>query len=179
MSYIYLTSGTIDFMEKLSNKYLHQKMFILYGAEQALLLHESTKKTVFATPRKFEVIDQLNEIEQRGFFVLNHIPVSDEGREVFEHRLLNRPMDLVKEPGFIAYRLLRPIKSETYVILTQWTGPASYGAWKNSNSFEQAQWTKEDTPGIKKQNIFNAASYEATYSGVIQKKDKEGDVDSL
>lgn len=174
MSYIYFTSGTIDFMEKLLSKYSQEKMFILYSADNAVLLHESNKKkSLFATPRKFEVINQINEIEQRGYFILNYIPVTDEGREVFEHRLLERNWRFENEPGFIAYRLLRPIKSESYIVLTQWTGPASYETWKNSNTDIKALWTTEDTPGIRKQNIFDAASYVAVYSGVIKKKDNE------
>ncbi len=34
-------------------------MFILYGSDSTILLHETERKTVFATPRKFEVIDSV------------------------------------------------------------------------------------------------------------------------
>ena len=167
--FFFITSGTVDYMEKLRNKYSTENIFVLHGTGNSLLLHESeNKKSKFATPRKHEVIDQSNQIEQRGYFVLNHIPVSDEGRPIFEKRFLERSREIEKEPGFIAYRLLRPLDSDTYIVLTQWTGPNSYDAWKNSNSFINAHGQKQ--PGERRQNIFNAASYVTTYSGKLSEE---------
>ncbi|RUL47477.1 MULTISPECIES: antibiotic biosynthesis monooxygenase [Lysinibacillus] len=165
--YIYLTSGTPEFMEKVRKKHSKEKMFVLHGSGNSVLLHETEGKTVFATPRKFEVIDSVNALEQKGYFVLNNIPVSDEGRPIFEKRFLNRARTIEQEPGFIAFRLLRPIKSDTYIVLTQWTGPHSFEAWKNSKNFTDAHTKQDATPGVKKQNIFNAASYITTYSGKV------------
>lgn len=166
--FIYFTSGTPDFMEaKLKQHKSKGEMFVLHGPTNSVLLHETDGKTVFATPRKYEVIDQLNSIEQSGYFVLNNIPVTDEGRPVFEKRFLNRGQLMEKEPGFIAYRFLRPLNSETYIVLTQWTGPNSYETWKNSLSFQDAHSPSEEIPGVKKQNIFNASSYITTYSGKL------------
>ncbi|MCM3388622.1 antibiotic biosynthesis monooxygenase family protein [Ureibacillus chungkukjangi] len=167
--FIYLTSGTADYMEKLLKKYVpKEQMIVLHGSGNSVLLHETEGKTLFATPRKYEVIDSVNAIEQSGYFVFNNIPVADEGRPVFEKRFLSRSGTIEKEPGFIAYRLLRPIGSDTYVVLTQWTGPSSFEAWKNSRSFKEAH-SKPDhtTPGVQQQNIFNAASYVTTYSGKL------------
>lgn len=168
--YIYLTSGTPDYMEKLLKKYEKENMFILYGADSTILLHETERKTVFATPRKFEVIDSVNPIEQRGFFVFNNIPVSDEGRPIFEQRFVSRSREIEKMPGFLAFRLLRPIKSEIYIVLTQWENKQSFDAWKQSNAFANAHSGSEVQPGVKKQNIFNAASYVSTYSGKLPEK---------
>ncbi len=170
--YIYLTSGTADFMDNLRRKYLpKEKMIVLHGAGNSVLLHETEGKTVFSTPRKYEVIDSVNPIEQTGYFVFNNIPVSDEGRPVFEKRFLSRSRAIENEPGFIAYRLLRPLASDTYIVLTQWTGPSSFEAWKNSRAFKEAH-SKPDrtTPGVQQQNIFNASSYVTTYSGKISEE---------
>ncbi|HWL26254.1 MAG TPA: antibiotic biosynthesis monooxygenase [Ureibacillus sp.] len=169
--YVHLTSGTPDYMEKVLKKYEKENMFILYGTDSTVLLHETDrKKSVFATPRKFEVIDSVNEIEQRGFFVFNNIPVSDEGRPIFEQRFLNRSRDIEKMPGFIAFRLLRPIKSEIYIVLTQWANKKAFDTWKESNSFANAHSKPQPELGVKKQNIFNAASYVSTYSGKLPEK---------
>ncbi len=165
--FLYLTSGTPDFMEKVRKKHKKEDMVVLHGSGNSLLLHETEGKTKFATPRKFEVIDGINSIEQRGYFVLNNIPVTDEGRPIFEKRFLNRSSAFTDEPGFIAYRLLRPIKSDIYIVLTQWTGPHSFEAWKNSKKFIEAYSKQEAIPGVDKQNIFNAASYITTYSGKL------------
>ncbi|HWL13477.1 MAG TPA: antibiotic biosynthesis monooxygenase [Ureibacillus sp.] len=172
--FIYLTSGTADYMETIRKKYVQkEQMIILHGSGNAVLLHETEGKSLFATPRKYEVIDSVNEIEQSGYFVLNNIPVSDEGRPVFEKRFLSRSRAIENEPGFVAYRLLRPLASDTYIVLTQWTGPSSFEAWKNSKAFKEAH-SKPDrtTPGVQQQNIFNAASYVTTYSGKLA-EDKE------
>ncbi|SOC16853.1 heme-degrading monooxygenase HmoA [Ureibacillus xyleni] len=165
--FLYLTSGTPDFMEKVRKKHSKEHMIVLHGSGNSLLLHETERKTKFATPRKFEVIDQLNSLEQKGYFVLNNIPVTDEGRPIFEKIFLNRASAFTQEPGFIAYRLLRPIKSDIYIVLTQWTGPHSFEAWKNTKKFTEAYSKQDATPGVEKQNIFNAASYITTYSGKL------------
>ena len=172
--FIYLTSGTAEFMESLRKKHVpKQQMFILHGSGTAVLLHETEGKTVFSTPRKYEVIDSVGTIEQSGYFVFNNIPVVDEGRPIFEKRFLSRSKTLEKEPGFIAYRLLRPIGLDSYIVLTQWTGPNSFEVWKNSQSFKEAH-SKPDrtTPGVQQQNIFNAASYVTTYSGKLAKENQ-------
>lgn len=168
--YVYLTSGTADYLEKILKKYEKETMYILYGSESTVLLHESDLTTVFASPRKFEVIDSVNEIDQSGFFVFNNIPVSDEGRPIFEQRFLSRSRDIEKMPGFVAFRLLRPIKSETYIVLTQWENKRFFDEWKESSAFTKAHSKPQPEPGVQKQNIFNAASYVSTYSGKIPEK---------
>nr|WP_106780949.1 antibiotic biosynthesis monooxygenase [Lysinibacillus timonensis] len=167
---IYLTSGTPDYMEKLLKKHEKENMFILYSSDHTMLLHETDRKTIFATPRRFEVIDSVHAIEQKGFFVFNHIPVSDEGRPIFEQRFLKRSRDIENMPGFIAFRLLRPIKSDTYIVLTQWENKQSFDSWKQSKSFADAHARPQEQPGVKKQNIFNAASFITTYSGKLPEK---------
>lgn len=167
----YITSGTSDFMEKLITKFKKEAMYILYGIGETLLLHETEKKTVFQTPRKYEVIGKRNEIEQTGFFVLHHIPISDEGRPVFERYFLERIQGIEKKPGFIAFRLLRPKKSETYIFLSQWTSKNSYEVWVKSSPTMNALGS--ETVGVKKDNIFNAAIYTTTYSGVRPEKKDE------
>lgn len=84
--FIYLTSGTADYMEKLLKKYVpKEQMIVLHGSGNSVLLHETEGKTLFATPRKYEVIDSVNAIEQSGYFVFNNIPVADEGRPVLKN----------------------------------------------------------------------------------------------
>lgn len=168
--FLYITSGTPDYMEKLQIKYKKENMILLYGVSNALLLHETEGKTKFATPRKYEVVTGLHSIEQSGFFALHHIPVEDEAKPVFEQQLVKGLQFIGKEPGLISFRFLRPKKSDTYVILTQWIGRHSYEAWKNSRTFKELE--QSVIFGEKKQNIFDAASYINTYSG---KKNKSSE----
>ncbi|MDM5250198.1 MULTISPECIES: antibiotic biosynthesis monooxygenase [unclassified Lysinibacillus] len=162
--YIYLTSGTGDFLQQLKNKYPKEEMILIHGEGNSVLIHETEGKSVFATPRKFEVLDSVHNLEERGFFFFNNIPVTDEGRPVFEHRVLNRARAIEDEPGFVAFRLLRPLNSETYIVMTQWHGPHSFEAWKSSNAFTSAHTELEEPTGVNQQNIFSAASYVTTYS---------------
>ncbi len=171
--YIYLTSGTNEFMEQVKNKYPNEQMILIHGEGNSVLIHETEGKSVFSTPRKFEILDTVNELEERGFFVFNNIPVSDEGRPVFEHRFLNRARAIEDEPGFVAFRLLRPLNGDTYIVMTQWNGPHSFEAWKNSKAYKTAHAEREEPTGVRRQqNIFSAASYVSTYS-VTPKEENE------
>lgn len=170
--YIYLTSGTGDFLEQLKNKHPNEALILIHGEGNSVLIHETNGKSIFATPRKFEVLDSVNALEERGFFVFNNIPVTDEGRPVFEHRFLNRARAIEDEPGFVAFRLLRPLNSETYIVMTQWNGPHSFEAWKSSKTFASAHAERKESTGVNQQNIFSAASYVTTYSAA-PKEDNE------
>ncbi len=171
--YIYLTSGTGDFLEQVRKKHSNQEMILLHGEGNSVLIHETEGKSVFATPRKFEVLDSVNDLEERGFFVFNNIPVTDEGRPVFEHRFLKRAHAIEDEPGFLAFRLLRPLNSETYIVMTQWNGPHSFEAWKSSKAFTSAHAEREEPAGVRQQNIFSAASYITTYSVATKEENEE------
>lgn len=169
---IYITSGTGEFMEQVKNKYPDEHMILMHGEGNSVLIHETEGKSVFATPRKFEVLDSVNKLEERGFFVFNNIPVTDEGKPVFEHRFLNRARAIENEPGFVAFRLLRPLNGDTYIVLTQWNGPHSFEAWKSSKAYNTAHAQREEPTGVRQQNIFSAASYVTTYT-VVPKEDDE------
>lgn len=168
---LYMTTGTPQFMEKLHKKYEKEAMLILYGTNETLLVHETEGKTVFQTPRKYEVADGFQQLEQAGFFAFYHIPVSDEGMPVFEKNILARLSGMKEQTGLIAYRLLRPKKSETYIILLQWTDKRSFDIWKKYDPF--AQELENFTVGVKKDNIFHASTYITTYSGAKPKKEEE------
>ena len=74
---------------------------------------------------------------------MNNIPVTEEGRPLLEYRFKNRAGLIESEPGFIAIRVLRPIKSDTYVILTVWQKESDFLKWTNSKSFHQAHNKKQ------------------------------------
>ncbi|AYC30165.1 antibiotic biosynthesis monooxygenase family protein [Paenisporosarcina cavernae] len=161
---IYLTNGTPEFMKSLKQKNANEKMVVMYGEGNAVLLHETDGKTVFATPRKYEVIDSAGELSENGFFVFNNIPVTEEGRPIFEHRFTNRARAIEDEPGFIAIRVLRPLDSDTYIVVTEWTGPSSFEAWQSSSAYDKAHAKRGTEEGIdKKPNIFSSASYVTKY----------------
>ncbi|UQD51335.1 hypothetical protein C0971_04365 [Bacillus methanolicus] len=98
-----------------------------------------------------------------GFAVLNHIPVTDEGRPVFEYRFKNRSRTIENQPGFAAIRVLRPLSSNTYIILTLWENEQGFERWQKSKAFEKAHDKKETDAGVDKQKIFSGPSYITKY----------------
>ncbi|WP_332648568.1 antibiotic biosynthesis monooxygenase family protein [Lysinibacillus sp. 54212] len=161
---LYLTSGTPEFMEKLTRKHQNETMFLLHGQGNSVALHESNKKSVFATPRKFEVIDGEGSFEQRGFWAFHNVPVMDESRPLFENRIEQAIAPLKSNDALIAYRVLRPIKSEIYIVITQWAGPASFEVWTKSESFTNGLAPLLDSSSSPTQNLFNAKTYLSTYT---------------
>ncbi|MEK4030943.1 MULTISPECIES: antibiotic biosynthesis monooxygenase [Bacillaceae] len=162
--YIFITTGTYNFMKKLQEKHASEKILLMENAEGATLLHETNNKTVFQSPRKYEVIDTSGELADHGFVVCNNIPVTDEGRPIFEYRFKGRARAIENTPGFIAIRVLRPLDSDTYVILTQWQDRESFTNWKDSKEFKQAHEMKKPEAGVNEQpHIFSSPSYITTY----------------
>lgn len=167
--YMYMTTGTRDFMEKLKERYSDKRMILMHGGGQSLLVHETEAKSVFQTPRRYEVISSTGELKEEGYFVCNNIPVTDEGRPVFEHRFSSGNSKMGAQSGFIAFRLLRPLDSDTYIVLTEWEAASDFDRWKNSPAFKeshQSSDTKEFADNTT--HIFASASYVTTYVAKIE-----------
>jgi len=160
----YLTSGTPEYMERLIQKYPSQDMILLHGKGNSVVMHETEKKSVFATPRKFEVIDGRGKFEQHGFVAMQNIPVFDEARPVFENGVITGIKHLKEERLCIAYRVLRPVKEETYIIITQWTGPASFETWVQSSAFTGRLANLVDSTTSPTQNMFFAKTHTTTFT---------------
>ncbi|WP_316571167.1 antibiotic biosynthesis monooxygenase [Neobacillus sp. YIM B06451] len=157
---VYMTAGTYDFLEKLATKHAGEKMVLMSGEDGALLLHETGGKTVFASPRKYEVLEAVGVLGRPGLVVMNNIPVTDEGRPVFEYRFKNRAGKIENTPGFQAIRVLRPIKSNTYVILTAWDDELAFQRWKDSADFGKSHSQSKPEPGP---SIFSGQPYITKY----------------
>ncbi|WP_409304565.1 antibiotic biosynthesis monooxygenase family protein [Peribacillus sp. SCS-155] len=167
---IYMTTGTYDFLKIIKQKHGSEKMFLMQSSEKALLLHETERKTVFSSPRKFEVIQSSGNINEEGYVVMNNIPVTEEGRPIFEHRFKNRAGLIDKEPGFLAFRLLRPLNSDTYVVFTQWDKQSSFSNWQSSQSFQQAHQKGPEPKVDMTKKIFSGDSYTSHYYLTTEKE---------
>lgn len=162
---LFITSGTPDFLGKMKAKHSEETMILMNNHESSILVHETDGKTLYSSPRKYEVIDSSGPLGNEGFTVLNNIPVTDEGRPLFEDRFLNRPRLIEKEPGFVAIRVLRPLSSNTYIIMTIWENEAAFENWQKSKAYEHAhknRGTEAGTDGARP-NIFESASYVSKY----------------
>lgn len=154
----FITSGTYDYLETIRKKNENENIIIMQNDEDlALLYHETINGTIFKEPRKYEIIDSAGSFENAGYVVMNHIPVTDEGRPLFEHRFKNRPKLLEKQPGFAAIRVLRPLSLNTYIVLTAWETGEAFSEWQKSSDFEKSHINPEvANPQAK---IFSGNSY--------------------
>ncbi|MFJ8066482.1 antibiotic biosynthesis monooxygenase family protein [Psychrobacillus sp. NPDC096426] len=154
---LYITSGTPEFMESIKKKHPNEQIYSLHGIGNSVLIHETAKKTIFQAPRKYEILEASGHFSEKGYFAIQNIPLSDEGKPIFEYKYTNLSPTLEQEPGFIALRVLKPIKSDTYIILTEWSGPNSYDVWSKSHpmNFDEI---------ADKQQFFTGAPYVSTYS---------------
>lgn len=168
---IYLTSGSMEFMESVRARYPKEMMVTMHGAQNSVLLHESEKKSVFATPRQYEVLESIGHLTEQGFFALNYIPINEDGQPIFEHQFKLRADSIEQEQGLVALRFLKQAKEDTYVVLTQWVDSHSFNLWRNSSAYHFLLEDSEVRAGVEKRPyMFTSAPYFRTY------KSKEEDV---
>ncbi|WP_407271642.1 antibiotic biosynthesis monooxygenase family protein [Radiobacillus sp. PE A8.2] len=134
----YLTSGTLDYLLQVSNDNPGAHTFIMGDETNTVVYHESKHASIFAEPRGFEIIVEKGQLKDYGFVVMNNIPVTDEGKPIFETQFKQRAGLIEGTPGFHALRVLRPTRGNTYVVMVQWQDKQSYDSWKNSDSFQKS-----------------------------------------
>ena len=160
---LYMAFGTIDFLKKLQEKHKKENMIAYYNNETAILLHETAKKSVFAAPRKYEVLTATGDIGNAKFSVFTYIPVTEEGKPLFEYNITQLSTLFQNTPGFVAFRTLRPIKSDTFVVSSFWTKESNYLDWTRSPAFKQLEKVIEKTKAGLNQTIFSGPVYTKTF----------------
>ncbi|MFC4559169.1 antibiotic biosynthesis monooxygenase family protein [Virgibacillus kekensis] len=134
----YMTNGTFDFLKKIDDEHPEVDFYYMSGENSTLVYYESDGKSVFSSGRGYELVINNGDMKQSGYVVMNNIPVTDDGAPVFEDRFKKRQQNVDTMPGFQAFRLLRPKKGNTYVVLTQWASEKDFENWKNSDQFSKA-----------------------------------------
>lgn len=133
-----MTNGTLNYLTKLGQKHPEAQLRFMQDQDKTVAYYEGEDLSIFEEGRNYEVVDAVGDVKSEGFIVMNNIPVSDEGRPVFEDRFKNRAGSVENREGFQAIRILRPLQGNTYVVLTQWRNAQDFEDWKSSQSFEQA-----------------------------------------
>ena len=161
----YITSGTLSFLKIIQKKHHTAKIILLNNPSESMLLHEGNEKSFFQSPRTFEVIEQAGELKQEGFFALYHIPVSPEDRPSFEFDLKEATNIIHQQPGMKAFRLLRPVTSTSYIVLTNWMKEQDYARFDQSKIFTN----KKLESLFNTQVLFTGKPYTATYYAYKEK----------
>jgi heme oxygenase (mycobilin-producing) len=157
---VYITTGSFEYLKGLEMRYPSESMVTMINEDSALLLHETNKTSVFKEPRKYEVLGSSGLIGKEGYVVMNNIPVTEESCPLFEHQFKNLPSQLEKEMGPIAIRILRPLSSNTYIIVTIWESARTFDDSKTLLDSE----IKKGYENVHSSNIFTSAPYISKYT---------------
>jgi heme oxygenase (mycobilin-producing) len=158
--YLYMTTGTSNFLKIIKEKNPKESLLLMENTEHALLLHETNGPTIFKTSRKYEIFEAVGHLElEKGFVAMNHVPVAEEGKPLFEHHI-KKKFGL----GVNSLRMLRPINSDVYIILTIWENELSFKTWQKTKAYTDAFVGVNSNIGIAaKTNLFSSNPYIATY----------------
>ncbi|MFP7494831.1 antibiotic biosynthesis monooxygenase [Terribacillus saccharophilus] len=155
----YFTNGTTEFLRQLKHK--EQAKIWVFEGEGALAYTEDPHAAKFATPRTYEHVTGTGDIPDDGYIAINNIPVTDEGRPIFEDVFKQRAGKIDQTPGFHALRVLRPQSGNTYLVLTAWEDKQRFEDWKKSEAFQHAH--KKDDKQPKRPPFSAGPAYVTTY----------------
>jgi heme oxygenase (mycobilin-producing) len=162
---IYFTSGTENYLTALIEEYPKEVLVLMQNETSCLLIHETEEDSLFKEPRKYEVVSSSGPLMiPTALAVFHHIPVTEEGRPLFEYYFKNIIVALEQEQGFKAIRVCRPFSSDTYVILTLWTNAEAFRQSTIASSFKDAYVKGQKTEEAhKKIRISSRPSFMTKY----------------
>ena len=159
---LFITSGTFSYLLNIIKDHPDEQLILLHNNQSSLLLHETENGTFFKVPRKYNIIEQSGQLKQEGFVVMYHIPVNPEGQPVFEHAYKQHLIQIQNQPGLYAFRFLKQIGSDSYIILTQWQEENAFKAWQNSTSYISVNDLK--LPQASAQKLFTGDPFISKYT---------------
>ncbi len=86
--------------------------------------------------------------------VSNRLQVAKGQEKKFEARFEGRARLVENMPGFVRLEILRPIKSDYYIVLTYWRDEASFRAWTDSAEFKEAHRNRPPAEMFSGPNVF-------------------------
>jgi heme-degrading monooxygenase HmoA len=92
--------------------------------------------------------------EKSMIVVSNRIQVAQGHERDFEKRFEGRAGLVETMPGFIRLEILRPLKSDYYVVLTHWKDEGSFRAWTESAEFHEAHRNRPPSEIFSGPNVF-------------------------
>ena len=142
----FMTNGTLSFLNQLTHKHRNLQFHFMISSSSTLAYYESNQKSVFGAGREYIILFERGKIEEEGYVVMNNIPLTEEGKPVFIDRFKRRQDDIEHMPGFQAFRLLEPVKGNTYIIFTQWASKKYFEKWRESDEFAKSHHNQAVKP---------------------------------
>ncbi len=165
---VYVTYGTYDYLSKVKEDHDGENVKLFSNSDGAALYHETSSETFFKNAKKYELMDEKGEVTDPGFVVLNHIPVEESERAIFEDRFKNRAGKVENEPGCQGIRILRPVHNDPYIVATFWNTEKDFKNWQTSEAYQTAHKNRNTSKGLPK-TIFSGKPYLKTYQ--VEKTD--------
>ncbi|MCM3717482.1 antibiotic biosynthesis monooxygenase family protein [Fictibacillus phosphorivorans] len=159
----YITYGTTDYLSSFHEKY--SQALLLEGDSNSALVFETDGENPFFEKHEYEVINQRGNLSGAGFVIMNHVPVTEDGRSLFEERFQNRAGLVENEPGFVGIRILRPLHQDPYIIMTLWRSHTDFINWQQSKAYEEAHKDRGTSRGLP-ETLFSGQSYVKEYKVV-------------
>ncbi|PWA11783.1 antibiotic biosynthesis monooxygenase [Pueribacillus theae] len=159
----FITYGTHDFLKSIYEKYQNKyDIYLLDGGGSSILIVEKEGKSLFQSGKTYAIEKASGSFERATFAVINNVPVTQEHKDIFLYEAKIRAEMIEKQPGCLAVRVLKPIKSDSFIILSMWDSSGDYRRFENSPEFGL---TKPSTSGINvPQELFTGKAYVKTYS---------------
>jgi heme oxygenase (mycobilin-producing) len=85
--------------------------------------------------------------------VTNRIPLAPGHEAAFEERFRQRAGLIDKEPGFIRNEILRPVRSDYYLVKTYWQSQEYFERWIQSDSFRQVHSNRPPVGMFSGENV--------------------------
>jgi|SRR5690625_1392946 len=137
--YAFMTTGTTHFLKSLTEVHPKINFYFMKSAGNTLVYYEENrKKGVFVSGKSYSILAKNGVVEQFGFVSMQHIPVLEDVKPVFEDKMTNLFQQLKIVKGINASRLLKPIRGNTYIIFILWDSENNYLKWnKTEEKFSQ------------------------------------------
>lgn len=137
----FMTTGTAHFLKDLTESHPEINFHFMRSGVSTLVYYESKKKkSIFVSGRSFNILKNDGVLNEKGFVVMDFIPVTEEGMDIFEEKTKQQFSIIENTNGLITLKLLKQLKKNTYVILSQWETERHYKNWQKSDEYEQANF---------------------------------------
>ena len=139
---LYTSYGTYGFLNQIKRNNSEHHLFQFSADDSSVILEETDEKTVLKHPSAYQVIDSIGEFDENHFYSAVFVPSSEDHSNHLEKKLLHLGAPFSSFGGFKSYRLLKPLKGNTYKIYFGFANRLAYEDFKASDIF-QNNYSKE------------------------------------